>query len=262
MSDKQSAMLRFWSDRASHHGARPEANTNDVHLRTLEISYVDRLIEEADPTSVLDFGCANGFSTRRLARQHPNRSFLGIDLNPDMIRAAAMVDEEPPLTHLVFRCQDIDNEPIVESPDFIYCIRVLQNMPSIEAQKRAIETLCRALGPGGTLVTIESYAEGYTTLNRDREGLGLPPLPIHPHLTLLSPELDDHVAGLLNRVRQDSLSSSYYLITRLVYSSLAAQTGEAIDYDHPLHRLAARVPQLGNYGPQLATVYRKPGGSR
>ncbi|HCP46357.1 MAG TPA: hypothetical protein DIU15_09960 [Deltaproteobacteria bacterium] len=257
MNDKQDQMLRFWSDRAATHGADPRANTNDVHLRSLEISYVDQAIKDADPSSILDFGCANGFSTHRLASTHPNRSFLGIDLNRDMIQVASMGHDTRPPENLAFQCQDIEAEPIATSFDFIYCIRVLQNMPSMDAQKGAIDALCEALHPGGTLVTIESYAEGYSILNQDREALGLSPLPIHPHLTLLTPELDEHTGTMLNQVRQDSLSSSYYLITRLVYSSLATQAGEAIDYDHPLHKLAAQVPQVGTYGPQLATIYRK-----
>ena len=40
----------------------------------------------------------------------------------------------------------------------------------------------------------KSYADGYAELNRDRVAMGLSPLPIHEHLTLLTPEFDRHVS--------------------------------------------------------------------
>jgi hypothetical protein len=52
-------------------------------------------------------------------------------------------------------------------------------------------------------------------------------------------------------------SSSYYLVTRLLYSYIAMKNGEAIDYNHPIHQVGAILPQVGEYGPEQAGFYRK-----
>ena len=62
----------------------------------------------------------------------------------------------------------------------------------------------------------------------------------------------------MTAISNDSLSSSYYLITRLLYSHIAKINGEPIDYNHPIHQVAAMIPQIGEYGPQRATLYRRP----
>ena len=82
---KKEKMLRFWSERAALYGADPRANTNDVWLREVEIAYVNRIIQEHRFSRVLDFGCANGFSTARLAELNPDATFVGIDINPEMM---------------------------------------------------------------------------------------------------------------------------------------------------------------------------------
>ena len=57
-------------------------------------------------------------------------------------------------------------------------------------------------------------------------------------------------------MQKDALSSSYYLITRLLYSFIAKTNDEPIDYNHPIHQVAAIVPQVGEYGPQRACLYK------
>jgi hypothetical protein len=124
-------------------------------------------------------------------------------------------------------------------------------------QKRVFDALRTLLVPNGAFLYIESYLDGYLQLNHDRERLGLAPLPMHPHLTFLTADFDLYVSEYLEKVRSDSLSSAYYLITRLVYSYIAKLANEPIDYNHPIHRVAAVVPQIGDYGPQRACLFRK-----
>jgi hypothetical protein len=124
-------------------------------------------------------------------------------------------------------------------------------------QKKIFDKLHELIEPGGSLLYVESYAGGYAQINEDRVRLGLTPLPIHSHLTLLTDEFDEHVAARMELVREDYLSSSYYLMTRLLYSYIAKMNGEPIDYNHPIHQVASMVPQVGDYGVQKARLYRK-----
>ena len=254
---KRGKMIDFWSGRARAFGQDPRANTNDVWLREVEIRYVDELIRKHAFRSIVDFGCANGFSTLRLAELHGACAFHGIDINPDMIGVARSWAAEKGLGNAAFSCQDVLSQAVSSGPDFIYAIRVFQNIESEQKQRRVADRLCDALAPGGRLLTIESYTEGYKRLNDDRIAMGLAALPIHEHLTLLGDAFDDHIGRRLNPVSKVSLSSSYYLVTRLLYSALAAESGEPIDYNHAIHRLAAFMPQIGDYGPQRACLYIK-----
>jgi SAM-dependent methyltransferase len=256
-ASKNEKMVAFWSERARLYGNDPRANTNDIWLREVEIAYVGRAIQESPAKRVLDFGCANGFSTRRLAQSNPSSMFVGVDINTEMIRLAMEQNRKEPLANLAFQHLDILREPFEKGFNFIYAIRVFQNMDSLEFQKRIADRLCDLLSAGGRFLYVESYLDGYLSLNDDRESMGLSPLPIHPHLTLLSSEFDSHVANKVKLVRRDFVSSSYYLITRLVYSYLAKINDEPIDYNHPMHQVAAMVPQVGNYGPQRASLYVK-----
>jgi SAM-dependent methyltransferase len=262
MLTKKESMVEFWSERAQRYGRDPRANTNDVHLRELEIQFIDRLLAQEKPRQVLDFGCANGFSTRRLARRHTTAQFCGIDINAEMIEVARHTSEADGDRNIRFEVRDVLANPPAQQFDVIYAVRVFQNIESPELQRKIADRLIELVAPGGLLVYIESYADGYQQLNDDRMRLGLDPLPIHKHLTLLTDAFDEHVASKLTLEARESVSSSYYLITRLVYSALAKESGEAIDYDHPLHRLAAAVPQIGKYGPQQACVFRKAKSSR
>jgi SAM-dependent methyltransferase len=258
MNPKREGMMAFWSERVGRFGTDPRSNTNDIWLREVELEAVEEQIAKCCPSRVLDFGCANGYTTVRLARNHPQIRFLGVDINPDMIDAAK--EGAAGLGNVVFTVADVLADDIGDCYDMAVAIRVFQNLESLEMQTRIFDRLLELLKPGGFLYFIESYEEGYARLNADRRSLDLPPLPIHPHLTLLSDAFDGHVASRAEIIERGAPSSTYYLVTRLVYSRFAADRGEEIDYDHLLHRIAAAIPQFGDYGPQKSRLVRKPHG--
>lgn len=256
MDDKRQAMVDFWSERVKRFATDARSNTNDVWLRELEIDCVDKIIKEHNITNVLDFGCANGYSTLRLAGANPGTIFVGVDLNSDMIEAAKRAGDSDS-RNTSFRRLDILKEEMGASFQFIYAIRVFQNIESPEMQRAVFDRVYELLEPDGLFYYIESYADGYAQLNIDRKRMGLAPLPIHPHLTLLTDDFDDHVSKRLELLERSSPTSSYYLVTRLLYSYLAKMNDEPIDYDHPLHRAATLLPQIGEYGPQKSALYQK-----
>jgi predicted O-methyltransferase YrrM len=254
---KKSSMISFWSERARAYETDPRANTNDIWLREVEIAYVARILGEHSFGNVLDFGCANGYSTTRLAKLFPAMRFTGVDINEEMIRIAETFPKSEGLSNLEFRVADVVEKEITEKYDFIFTIRVFQNIESVEMQKKVFDALHECLADGGMLLTVESYADGYRRINEDREKLGLTALPIHPHLTLVTDEFDDHVTARMEFVRHDYLSATYYLITRLLYSYIAKVNEEPIDYNHPIHQVASMMPQVGEYGVQKAMLFRK-----
>jgi SAM-dependent methyltransferase len=257
VDSKRESMLAFWSDRVNRFASDPRSNTNDVWLREVEIRCVNSVLNNHNCTTILDFGCANGYTTMRLAELNPERKFLGVDINRDMIQAANEALGAQPAQNVRFRQHDVLAARLDRHFDCIYAIRVFQNIESPDMQRAVFDKLEAHLRPGGVFYYIESYADGYARLNRDREALGLALLPIHTHLTLLTDDFDAHVSKRLDLVERSWPSSSYYLVTRLVYSYIAKVNNEPIDYNHPLHQVASMIPQVGDYGPQRAALYRK-----
>lgn len=257
MPNKRDKMMAFWSERAKLYKSDPRANTNDIWLRQLEINYVDRIIKSHPFKRIMDLGCANGYSTITLARLNRNIEFVGADLNYDMIEVAMESLERENLPNLEFRQLDITKDVLTERYDFIFAIRVFQNIESLEMQKKVFNTVYNLLNTNGMFLYIESYVDGYKRLNEDRITMGLTPLPIHEHLTLLTDDFDNYVSEQMDLSIREFLSSSYYLITRLLYSYIAQMNNDPIDYDHPIHQVAVMVPQIGDYGPQKASLYNK-----
>ena len=249
-------MLDFWAQRAERFADDPRANTNDVWLREVEIARVQEVLDRCQPSRVLDFGCANGYTTLRLADTNPKINFIGVDLSPEMVEVA---HEAARRHHLAvdFRQVDVLASTLDERFDLAISIRVFQNMESREVQHAIVERLVDLLEPGGHLFSIESYETPYLELNRARVELGLTELPIHEHLTLLSEDFDHHVDNRMDLVFRSPVASSYYLVTRLLYSKLAQEEGTPIDYDHPIHRIAAELPEIGRFGPLRASLSRK-----
>ena len=254
---KKEKMITFWSERARLYESDPRANTNDIWLREIEIAYVDKIIQAHSCPWIMDFGCANGYSTSRLAKSNQESRFVGVDINPDMINVAKKYSQPESSLNLEFKKLDVLQDAITQKYDFIYAIRVFQNIESLEMQKKVLDKVHDLLNPNGMLLYIESYLAGYTKLNEDRRKMDLTPLPIHEHLTLLTDEFDNYVSKKMRLISKDSLSSSYYLITRLLYSYIAKMNNEPIDYNHPIHQVAAMIPQIGDYGPQKASLYQK-----
>jgi SAM-dependent methyltransferase len=255
MPDKRKKMLEFWSERVKRYGGDPRANTNDIWLREIEINSINKIISLYNVKNILDFGCANGYSTIVLSKANHHCTFLGSDLNHDMIEAA--MESAKGYANLTFLQIDLLKDTINKKFDFIYSIRVFQNIETEDMQRDVFDRLYNLLEPNGFFYFIESYASGYEQINMDRSRMGLPLLPVHPHLTLLTEEFDKHILKKMTLLERSSPSSSYYLITRLLYSYLALMNNEPIDYDHPIHRAATLVPAIGDYGPQRSMLFQK-----
>jgi len=64
--------------------------------------------------------------------------------------------------------------------DVVVCIRTLINLTDLTAQRTALANLISWVRPGGRLVLIEGFSDGFAGLTELRESLGLPPLHAAP----------------------------------------------------------------------------------
>jgi SAM-dependent methyltransferase len=255
MEQKRSREIqRYWNTQAEEFGADPRATTPDHWLREIEIAAVSGILRSLDDGStILDIGCGNGYSTIRLATDHPAQRFVGGDYASAMIaRARDALENADAHTRSRVRFEEMDVLSIGEDSAYHLVIsdRCLINLPSFDLQRKAVDQIASALMPGGVYVAVENFLGPHDRLNEQRLALGLEPIPIRWHNTYLDEEqFLEYCRKHFEVTEVAPISSTYYLVTRLVYSKLCQLEGVEPGYDHPLYEISTSLPLFGDLGP-------------
>jgi ubiquinone/menaquinone biosynthesis C-methylase UbiE len=102
--------------------------------------------------SLLDVGCGPGLLLQALAKQHPELTLAGIDLSPEMIRAA----RERLGARADLRIGDGESLPWEDDRfDYLTCVLSFHHYPRPEL---ALAEMHRVLRPGGRLVIADPWA--------------------------------------------------------------------------------------------------------
>jgi len=118
--------------------------------------------------SILDVGCGVGILTTFYARQHPDKTFVGIDRSPASIARAQEQTKALGLTNVRFECLDLDHTAPPRSYDLILATHVLvqaEHDPGIPSRRWS--TFERA-GESQQQVDFEQRTGIDTRLNRVR----------------------------------------------------------------------------------------------
>ena len=243
----QDDVKKYWNVRAKTHPLG-QKTTMDQFLREIEYSTLRKLIQRAKPRSVLDVGCGDGVTTMRLARNFPEVSFVGIDYSNKMIESAG--ESSGALANIKFEVVDILSIDFNTQFDLIYTNRCLINLTSWELQAQAIHTMKKLLNQNGSLALIENILECQESFNRIRSKLKLERINIRQHnLFFQKLKLETLLTGEFKSFKIKNISSSYYILTRLVYSRVCKFMKREPNYTGLTHRFASRIPSLGNIGP-------------
>src|ERR1035438_1854840 len=159
---------QYWEKRAKEAAENPNATTDDVYLRELEIRTILEIIQQfrlTSPSFILDLGCGDGFSTTRIAEQLAGPSFVGVDFSENMIiTAKRRLEAFPSLKgRLEFR---IGEANVVAQmfgarvADVIITDRCLINLETPDKQYDAIRQIQTVLKDGGHYVAVENFVEG------------------------------------------------------------------------------------------------------
>jgi SAM-dependent methyltransferase len=238
----------YWENRAAGDSSA-QSTTQDVYLREIEVNAVSASIGKYRPRHVADVGCGDGRTTARLAAEYPDVSFAGFDYSLHMIENARRVHAPDGFGNIQFDQLDI-LEGVKESFDLIYTTRCLINLPSWDLQQIALRNIHTSLTAGGVYVMVENFVEGQTNFNIIRKQFELPEIGIRDHNCFFERgRLLDFVADLFVPQEATNISSTYYLVSRVIYSKLCADAGASPDYFDDHHRLAARLPFCGDFGP-------------
>lgn len=120
--------------------------------RTLENSHPALLDILRPGLSVLDVGCGPGTLTAEIARRVEPGAVVGMDLNPEMIRAAEALNPPGSVPNLVFYTGDIREAGWDGEFELVTATRMLQWVPDPGA---AVAGMARAATPGGLVVALD-----------------------------------------------------------------------------------------------------------
>lgn len=239
---------RYWDDRAAGDSSA-QSTTQDVYLREIEVNVLLERIKKYAPESVADVGCGDGRTTAQLAHRFPNVSFSGFDYSSTMIGNAKSNLPPGELSNIRFGQLDIC-AGMKGRLGLIYTTRCLINLPSWDLQKTAIANIHKALTVGGYYLMVENFIEGQDQFNQVRKRFGLPEIQIREHNLFFRRDLLlEYIDGRFEVEEEVNISSTYYLMSRVVYSRICAEAGRQPDYFDDHHRLAAGLPFAGEFGP-------------
>jgi ubiquinone/menaquinone biosynthesis C-methylase UbiE len=236
-----------------------EANRRDKILKELEIRAISSYVR--DGMRVLDVGCGDGETAIALLQKFKRMHIVGMDSSSAMLAEARKrlnrvnhyVENPPPLreiSRIDFVRGDVCDlaARVGGKPfDLIYTERSIINLPTWEAQAKAISDICGLLKPGGKYVMCEHSRDGLDQCNAWRAALNLPPIKVPWHNRYLR---DEEIYGLkpIPPPNESNFAGLYYYHSRVLNAKLAADAGVEPDYDAPINRLALDLP-LGR-GPQ------------
>ena len=247
----------YWNDRAEA-DTSAQSTTMDIWLRNIEADFLLQAIEEHNPKYICDVGCGDGLTTLRFAIDSPSRTFNGFDYSAKMIGNALKNLKKQEVTNTVFFTGDITEEISAREFDLVYSTRCLINLADWNSQVRALAQIKELLIPGGIYVMIENFIEGHNMFNSLRTDFNLPHIEVRDHNTFF---VRDNLMALMSNdfdvLEEVNISSAYYMVSRIVYSSICRDENVVPDYDDIHHRLAARLPFSGEFGPVRAIIFKK-----
>lgn len=259
MSESKNFIREVWDSQGVKFGESHEASWGDIEMIRLEVEQIASRIPPN--SSVLDIGCANGFSTKLVADSTTPQKLYASDFSEPMVESASRVlkDAAPNVQTFVgdICAIDLPNETV----DACYAIRVVINLPSWELQKKAILECLRVTRRGGVVLLSEGFWEPLARLNSIRMILGLKPLVEHDFNRYLKQErLMEWLTDLDLRFELIEFSSMYYLGSRIA-RELATDHQSYSGYSNPINnifsKLARNYPQCGDIGVQKLLVINK-----
>lgn len=261
MSDtEQTGFIReYWDNQARVHGGSHWASWGDHFMVQLEIDAISAHIAQGN--SVLDIGCANGFSVFNQYRINQACSYTGVDFSEAMIQAARherscnYADAPIRFDHADVRRLPFDSNTF----DVVYTTRVLINLPSWDEQRQGILESLRVVKPGGKIMLAEGFWEPLCLLNSLRMLVKLPPLVEHDFNRYIKQSaLESFLEEQGIRYEKNDFSSVYYLGSRFL-RELITNPNEYPGYDNPVNELFYNIEREysgGGFGiQQLYVLY-------
>ncbi|MDO9414071.1 MAG: class I SAM-dependent methyltransferase [Pseudolabrys sp.] len=169
MSQKSNTDLH-WNSRAISESDGAKVNIADTVQRDLELQYIFNHLSPS--MRLLEVGCGNGYVTDQLRARVAHVD--AFDYAENMVSRGKEVYGE---TNNRFFVDSVLDPKNARGPyDAALCVRVLINLRDLSEQIRSIRNIHNLLKPGGVLILIEGYKEGFAAISDFRQKIGIEPL--------------------------------------------------------------------------------------
>ena len=248
---------KYWEDRASTDNSA-QSTTQDYYLREIEFRVISELIQRCRPKCIMDVGCGDARTTAKLATVFKNISFIGVDYSESMVKNSLGNINLAGIENLKVILCDVCQSLPCKDLEMVYSTRCLINLPTWELQQIALANIADSLIVNGHYVMIENFMEGHNNFNHVRDSFGLPEIPVREHnLYFNRTKLLNFVSKQFEILEEVNISSTYYLVSRVIYSKICQGLGTSPDYFDDHHRFAAQLPFSGEFGPVRMIYLRK-----
>jgi len=247
-----------WNELAAAAEHSYKASWDDYYMLQKEIAEISNNIQCT--ASICDMGCNNGYCDFELLKRHDKLRITGIDFSEKAIEQANKIRDDSPYkercTFLVGNILDVNSYP-ADKFDTIIVKRTLINLISDEAQLQAVHNLFSMVWCGGNVIIMEAVEENLQRLNKLRAAFDLPDLVQPWHNRYLSKSVVNKLSLDFCVSHDDDYSSSYYVLSRVVYPWIAKITNSNVEYLNEINRVAMLLPNFGDYGIQrIFILYR------
>jgi ubiquinone/menaquinone biosynthesis C-methylase UbiE len=212
-------ILSYWQRQAQKYKDSHFASWGDKFAIELEVKAIIKHIKNKNGNTVLDVGCANGYSSFKIFKLRKLIKLVGIDFSEKMIEEANKVKNKLLIkNNLVFKQDDVRQLNFPNNKfDIVYTTRTLINLPNWDQQLKAICECLRVLKPGGKLIISEAFWEPLQLLNAMRLLKNLSALVEHDFNRYIKKDkLEKFLNSKQLRFKVEDFSSIYYLGTRFL----------------------------------------------
>ena len=228
-----------WNARALSERDDTKVNIGDTVQRDLELDFVFAHLPAAG--GVLEVGCGNGYVTQQVRSRVKHVD--AFDFAENMVERARATYGET--NNRFFHGSVLDRATCeAQAYDAAVCVRVLINLRGLDEQAAGLDNIAHWLKPGGRLILIEGFRDGFDELNRLRADCGMPALVpaainYYSYVTQLRPTMDRWFDSV-----GEFHTGMFDFLTRVIYPRLVGP--EQVDGAREFHRNIEPVARCFN----------------
>ena len=226
----------FWNREATRY-AHAISALRDENQAILEYDLLLKELASTKKEKLLEVGCGNGYGIELFSRFKDVALAWGIDYAENFIKQAKKRQNKKTR----FKVANVRALSfIAEYFDVVVSKRCLINLPSWEAQKKAVMEIYRVLKKNGVFLMLEASKQGYSTLNIVRETMGLPKIGVAWHDLPIDEERLKEFETYFT-IRGGPVFNAYYFISRIIHPLVVYP--EEPKYDAKINVVARKVEE-------------------
>jgi hypothetical protein len=234
--------INFWEKRAKDNEGW-EMTSNDPILRHLEVQLINRLLDQhsTKESIIIDLGCGDGYVERNVKRVS-FKEWHAIDPTKGLIEKAIPVDK------VTFHLGTSDLIKRLPSPDIIFTVRTLINIPDQLQEYRKIAKACDSKTK---IFFCEASIQGLIKINSARKFFKLPiikPIQFNKYVD------EEEIKQVFNIENIEHFSSSYYFGSRIVNALI---NPEKQNYNDLANMVFKDIKPFGEWGVHRLYSLRK-----